>query len=157
MMRTDAWKHLDAVAIALYVLVSARYGGPGSNNGKIPYSVREAAKALKVGRTTAAEAFELLQETGLLALETKGTFNRKVRQASEWRLTEFQSDVTSDWATCDYLNWRPVKFRTRASRADRRASQADRASLQGGPRQHKLWLNSPHRASRADHSARFGP
>jgi hypothetical protein len=70
----------------------------------------KAAKALKVGRTTAAKAFELLQETGLLALETKGTFNRKVRHASEWRLTELQSDVTSDWATRDYLNWRPGKI-----------------------------------------------
>jgi hypothetical protein len=50
----------------------------------------------------------------------------------------------------------PVKFRTRTPRADRRASQADRAGLQGGLRQHKLWPQAPHRASRADRGARFG-
>ena len=35
--------------------ISARYGGPGSNNGRIPYSVREGATALGIGKTKSAE------------------------------------------------------------------------------------------------------
>lgn len=107
MLRSEAWKSLDANAKALYVEISARYAGLGSNNGRIPFSVREAARALKVGKTTAATAFDHLQERGFIAPETKGAFSRKVRHATEWRLTEFASDVSSDWPTKDYQRWRP--------------------------------------------------
>jgi hypothetical protein len=58
MLRGEAWRSLDACAKALYVEISARYAGTGSNNGRIPYSIREAAKALKVGKTRAATAFD---------------------------------------------------------------------------------------------------
>jgi hypothetical protein len=110
MMRTDAWRQLDANAIALYVLLSSRYGGAGSNNGRIAFSVREAAKALKIGKSTAALAFRILQELGFIVLETPGSFNRKVRHAHEWRLTEFASDTSDKFATRDYEQWRPVKI-----------------------------------------------
>ena len=108
MLRSDAWKSLDACAKALYVEISARYAG--TNNGRIPYSVREAAKALKVGKTTAAAAFDHLQERGFIAPETKGAFSRKVRHATEWRLTEFASDLNNDFATRDYQQWRSPKI-----------------------------------------------
>jgi hypothetical protein len=106
MLRSEAWRSLDACAKALYVEISARYGGPGSNNGRIAFSVREAAKALKVGKTTAATAFDDLRERGFIFPETKGAFSRKFRHATEWRLTEFPSDVSSAWATKDYQDWR---------------------------------------------------
>src|SRR5271168_2898755 len=78
MLKTEAWRSLDACAKALYVEISARYRGIGSNNGRSPYSVREAAKALGVGKTTAAIAFERLQDRGFIFAETKGVFSRKV-------------------------------------------------------------------------------
>jgi hypothetical protein len=105
MLKSEAWRSLDACAKALYVEISARYAGPGSNNGRIPFSVREAATALKVGKTKAAIAFDHLQERGFIVPETKGAFSRKSRHATEWRLTEFGSDVSSDWATKDYQQW----------------------------------------------------
>jgi hypothetical protein len=108
MLRTEAWRSLDACAKALYVEIAARYRGIGSNNGRIPYSVREAAKALKVGKTRAALAFERLRERGFIFPETKGVFSRKVRHATEWRLTEFASDVSPAWATKEYEQWRPA-------------------------------------------------
>jgi len=96
MLKSAAWRDLDACAKALYVEISSRYGGVGSNNGRIPYSVREAATALKVGKTRAADAFGDLQEHGFIFPETKGAFSRKVRHATEWRLSEFPSDVNSE-------------------------------------------------------------
>lgn len=110
MIKTDAFRLLDANAIALYVMLSSRYGGAGSNNGKIAFSVREAAKALKIGKNAANEAFKLLQHTGFIVLETRGSFSRKVRHSHEWRLTEFASDISDQFATRDYLQWQPVKI-----------------------------------------------
>jgi hypothetical protein len=65
-------RSLDACAKALYVEIAARYGGVGSNNRRIPYSAREAVKALKVGKTRAAIAFEHLRKGGFIVVETKG-------------------------------------------------------------------------------------
>jgi Fic family protein len=64
MLDSKAWQSLDPVARALYVELTRRYRGPNSNNGKIPYSVREAAIALNVSRNTAARAFQHLTERG---------------------------------------------------------------------------------------------
>jgi hypothetical protein len=41
MMKTDAWKNLSAAARAVYLQIGFRYDG--SNNGRISYSVRDAA------------------------------------------------------------------------------------------------------------------
>jgi hypothetical protein len=46
MLKSSAWKSLTANARAIYIEMASRYGGPGSNNGRIPYSVRDAAKSL---------------------------------------------------------------------------------------------------------------
>ena len=109
-MKTAAWQSLDACAKALYIELAARYGGPGSNNGRIPFSVREAAKALKVGKTRAALAIDHLRERGFIVPETKGAFSRKNRHAAEWRLTEFSSDVSNLWATREFEQWLPCKI-----------------------------------------------
>jgi hypothetical protein len=46
-------KSLGATERAMYLDIAARYAGYGSNNGKIGYSVREAATNLHVGTSTA--------------------------------------------------------------------------------------------------------
>src|SRR4051794_6203222 len=79
LLESDAWKALDANARAIYIEMSRRYKGPGSNNGSISYSVREAAEALNIGKSTAARAFVRLQQLGFIVGTLKGTFNRKVR------------------------------------------------------------------------------
>jgi hypothetical protein len=107
LLKTQAWKSLDAVERALYVEISSRYGGPASNNGRISYSIREGAKALRIGKTKVATALVNLQERGFIRPVTKGWFDRKDRHATEWLLTEFASDVSSDLATHDYRNWQP--------------------------------------------------
>jgi hypothetical protein len=104
-LRTAAWKSLDAVARALYIEILSRYGGPGSNNGRIPYSIREGAAALRIGKTKSAVGLKDLQDRGFIAAITRGGFNRKNRRATEWRITEFACDVTGALPTYDYQRW----------------------------------------------------
>jgi DNA-binding transcriptional MocR family regulator len=129
-MGTRAWRSLKAVDRALYVELLSRYGGPGTNNGAIPYSVREAAKALHVGKSTAAGAFQRLEERGFIFPVQKGGFNCKIRHSTEWRLTEFPSDVdipeqtvkAGDLATKDFARWQPEKQKS-VPIADRAVSE----------------------------------
>ena len=109
LMQTAAWRSLDATARAIYVEIASRYGGPGSNNGRITYSVRDAAESLRIGKSTAGRALERLEERGFIVAMKKGAFSLKVRHASEWRLTEFPSDATNDGAlaTKDFVHWPP--------------------------------------------------
>jgi DNA-binding transcriptional MocR family regulator len=106
-MHTPAWQSLDATARAIYVEMASRYGGPGSNNGCIPYSVREAASSLRIGKTTAARALERLQQRGFIVPMKKGAFSWKLRHSTEWRLTEFPCDLNSAPATKEFMRWCP--------------------------------------------------
>lgn len=105
MMRTQAWRSLDTVARCAYVELKARYGGPGSNNGRIPFSVREMAKALRVSKPTALRALRRLQEHGFIVETKRGAFSLKRRHATEWRLTEHGCDVTGALATKEFVHW----------------------------------------------------
>jgi len=109
MLKSAAWKSLTANARAIYIEMASRYGGPGSNNGRIPYSVRDAAKSLKIGKTTANNAIQLLQDRGFIVEVTKGAFSRKIRHATEWRLTEFSCDLTDALPTREYLRWPEIQ------------------------------------------------
>jgi len=109
MLASAAWQALDGNSRALYVEVARRYRGPNSNNGKIPYSVREAAKALNIGRSTAQRCFERLIAHGFLRISKRSGFNMKGRVSTEWLLTEFPDDTqaTSTTATKDFMRWMP--------------------------------------------------
>jgi hypothetical protein len=111
MLASEAWQSLDGNCRALYVELSRRYRGPNSNNGKIPYSVREAAGVLHVGRSTAQRCFEKLIEMGFIRVSKRSGFNMKGRVATEWLLTEFPDDTSgvSTMATKDFMNWRQPK------------------------------------------------
>jgi hypothetical protein len=107
MLGSMAWQSLEGNCRALYVELARRYRGPNSNNGKIPYSVREAAKALHIGRSTAQRCFDRLIEMGFLKIGKRSGFNMKGRTATEWLLTEFPDDTTGTiaLATKDFMRW----------------------------------------------------
>lgn len=105
MLRTAAWRDLDCVARCAYIELSGRYRGPKSNNGRLPFSVREMAVALHVSKATASRAFDRLQDHGFIVEAKRGAFNCKVRHSTEWRLTEFGCDVTNALPTKDYARW----------------------------------------------------
>ena len=105
MMRTDAWRDLRPNARCAYLEISRRYAGPGSNNGRIPCSVREISEVLHVSKMTAMRALQDLEEHAFIVRMKTGAFNLKCRHASEWRLTEFPCDVTGAMATKDFARW----------------------------------------------------
>jgi hypothetical protein len=91
-MDSAAYRDLSGNARSIYIEIKRRYNG--SNNGFIVYSVRQAADALKIGKTTAAKAFRELISHGFIVAEQRGAFHWKIdvsgerhRPASEWRLT----------------------------------------------------------------------
>jgi DNA-binding transcriptional MocR family regulator len=107
LMNTAAWQSLGPVERSVYIELARRYAGAGSNNGRLPYSVREAADALHIGKSTAARALLVLQERGFIVQVKGGTFHRKSRHSTEWRLTEFGCDVTGSLATKNFTRWQP--------------------------------------------------
>ena len=103
MLNTLAWRSLDPVARAAYVELKMRFNG--SNNGKLAWSVRDAAANLLVSPATIMRALQRLEERGFIAKEKAGAFSRKIRHAAEWRLTEINCDVTGQLASKDFAKW----------------------------------------------------
>jgi hypothetical protein len=60
MMDTPAWKTLPPAARAIYVGLARHYNS--RNNGRIGYSVRQAAQDANVNKNTAHRMLSLLQE-----------------------------------------------------------------------------------------------
>jgi hypothetical protein len=114
LLKTAAWRSLNATARAIYVEVKFRYNG--MNNGRIPYSIREAAEALGIGKSSAADGFRALRERGFLVAEKEGTFHRKMRHASEWRLTEAPCNVNDALPTKEFTRWQPTPVATHSQK-----------------------------------------
>jgi len=107
MTDSAAWHDLGPVARAIYCEIAKRYAGDGSNNGRIPYSIRQAAAELRISPATASRGLRELQTHGFIIPVTKGAFSLKKRHATEWRLTEFPCDPTHALASKDFMRWRP--------------------------------------------------
>ena len=107
MTDSPAWHELGAVPRAIYSEIAKRYAGLGSNNGRIPYSVRQAAAELRISPGTASRGLRALEDHGFIVAITKGAFSLKRRHATEWRLTEFPCDVTGALWSKDFMRWRP--------------------------------------------------
>jgi hypothetical protein len=122
---SPAWRSLPCNAQALYLRLARRYNG--RNNGRISYSLRQASQDLNIGRTAAVGAFRALQDHGFIVCTKKGAFSWKtVKDASEWRLTEYQNDYPPEHASKEFMRWRPPepdsneapKSRTRVLKRD---------------------------------------
>jgi DNA-binding transcriptional MocR family regulator len=117
-MDCPAYKDLRANARSIYQQIKRRYNG--SNNGFITYSVREAARELKIGTSTAKRAFDELQSHGFVVAEQRGHFHwkinpngSKIRPASEWRLTIYDdnrtTDITRVAASKEFMRWPQIQ------------------------------------------------
>ena len=121
-MTTPAWRGLNCYARAGYLELSMRYGGLGSNNGSIPYSVREMAKNLNISPPTAQRrVFKELRDHGFIVETKRGRYGKKRSYASEWRLTEFKCDMTGQLPTHAYRHWQgsaqPISTKDYVNRA----------------------------------------
>jgi hypothetical protein len=102
MLKCDAWRALSAPARAVYVQVGSRYNG--ANNGKLAFSVRDAASECDLAKDTAARVFKELVTRGFIEETRHGTLSKKTRVASEWRLTAFKCDLTGAFKTCAFMH-----------------------------------------------------
>jgi hypothetical protein len=104
MLESPAWKSIPGEAQTLYLQVVRRYNG--SNNGRISFSVREAAAVLNVSRGHAKYLFDMLQDRRFIVCTKRGAFSLKTtKDASLWRLTEFDSDYPVQHASKDFMRW----------------------------------------------------
>lgn len=109
LLSSPAWEALDCNARCLYIELARRYKGPNTTNGRISYSVREAASALRISKDTAKRCFDQLKQCGFVKLTRRSGFNMKGRTAAEWLLTEFPDDtcgIAND-ATKDFMKYQP--------------------------------------------------
>ena len=90
MMRSPAWRSLDAKARCALIELYALYNG--ENNGDLFLSVRDLSEHIGCSPATAARAFVALEDRGFIRTHRKGGFNikDKTRQATSWILTEFE-------------------------------------------------------------------
>ena len=93
MIDSAAYRKLSPVARAAMVEVARIYNG--NNNGYLAMPARELADRLGVSKTTAARALNELEQLGFLETVKVGTFRRKDRMASEYRLTFHRCDHSS--------------------------------------------------------------
>ena len=105
-LNSPAWSSLRVGPRALYLEMAKRYNG--RNNGRISYSVREGAAALHVSKGSVKNWLDVLQGRGFIACTRRGAFSLKTtRDASEWRLTEYDCDTPSQHATKEFMRWTP--------------------------------------------------
>ncbi len=140
MLNCTAWRSLSLPARCLLVEVWARYNG--QNNGEIGFSVREAAKALGVGKNTAHQAFRELEGKGFLKARQRGSFHWKAKLATTWQLTAEPCDDLP--ASKEFMSWRPEIQNTVPVRGTNGPSEGDRGTWTKGQKH-------PHSPSERDH------
>lgn len=108
-MQEPAWRALSPVAQALYPWLKLEWRGPhANNNGKIRFSVRQAADALGVSRDTAARGFRELQAKGFIVMTEQACLGvAGAARAPAYELTEIElPHGTSRGGTKLYRQWR---------------------------------------------------
>lgn len=90
-METPAWRALSPKAQALYPWFKLEWRGPqANNNGKISFSVRQAAQALGVADDTANKAMHELQAKGFLVVTQLACMGvAGVGKATCYEITEY--------------------------------------------------------------------
>lgn len=114
MLKSAAWRSLNAYARAALVELYALYNG--ANNGELFMSERELGRRLAVDRRTARKALADLADRGFIAVTERGAFQRKVRHATCWRLTEHPCN--GRLGSKEFMAWPVQRAGTTAEPAD---------------------------------------
>lgn len=109
MLDCAAFASLSPYAVKVLLRLARRFNG--ANNGRIGFSVREAAKETGCAFNTARKALAELQAKGFIEMVTPGGFSLKDRHASEWRLTFLPTKGDTGLVEADkpFMRWRPEK------------------------------------------------
>jgi len=92
LLDSQAWHELTPVARCAYTELARLYNG--TNNSSIGMSVRRLSEQLPCAMMTASRALNELEGKGFIVPVTIGTFARKDRLASEYRLTSYRCDAS---------------------------------------------------------------
>lgn len=104
-MRLPAWQTLTVDARALLVELRALY--KPSQGNVVFLSYREAMKRLHIGQRRIQTAFADLLERGWISVETAGSFSRKTRHATSYRLENESTGVAGSLPSKAYARWEP--------------------------------------------------
>lgn len=122
-MESEAYQSLGSHARALLMEFRMLYNG--DNNGEIYMGLRQMMARLHVGRKAAEIARDQLIDRGFVKVMREGSFNVKIRHATEWAITnEPVGDATLP--TKEYMSWKAPQFNTVSLR-----------STDGVPREHR--------------------
>lgn len=107
LMKTPAWRALSTTAQALYPWLRLEWHGPNANNnGKLQFSVRQAAAAMGVATNTAAAAFHSLQAKGFLVMTEPAALGVEgYAKCPSYELTELPLPGGSGKGKQLYLLW----------------------------------------------------
>lgn len=116
-LECEAYRSLSTDARALLVEFRALYCG---QENRIYMSVRQMMRRLNVGQRKAQRARDDLLDRGFVRLLSSGGFNRKIRHASEYALTNEPLEPDCDGATApkDFMRWQPQKSTVANSATD---------------------------------------
>lgn len=104
-MDTPAWKHLGHGARAAYLEIIRCWNG--ANNGGIILSVRKLAERLNCSHGSAAIYLRELNDLGFVDFTHIGSFSRRNRLASEFRVTFHRCDKTGQKPSKRFMEWEP--------------------------------------------------
>ena len=136
---SEAWKSLTCEARCLLLEIWGRHNG--QNNGRIPFSHREARKALKIGARKVANALHALQDRGFLIARSEGSFDWKVHLATEWEITTEACD--NEPAKKLYKQWPKIHFTVTTV-----GTHGDYGSDRQGQNSHETPPNGDYRSDR---------
>ena len=105
MLKGVAWRSLKPVARSAYVEIA--FGYDGANNGRVQMAARTLADRLGMDKATAARAINELETKGFIEIAKRSSFDFKLKQCQEYRLTAFRCDVTGELPTKTFMRWTP--------------------------------------------------
>lgn len=103
LIQSLAWRHLGGAAVRVYLELRSRYNG--ANNGDLSLSHDEAARLLRMSKSTVGRAYEQLEDHGFIRMVMQGQWYGRL--ATTWRITDLPCD--GNLATRDWQHWRPAR------------------------------------------------
>ena len=107
LLRSPAWRDLSPNARCVYLGLKERYNG--RNNGEIAFSAREAGAVINASHHTGNRALAELAEHGFVLVTEQSNFDRKVKVARQYLLTEARDDRpgVSPLSMKNFMRWQP--------------------------------------------------
>jgi hypothetical protein len=121
MLDTEAWRALSLPARGAIIELLHIYNGV--NNGNLGMSVRRLAERLGCSKATASRVLIELEDVGFIDTVHLGSFTRKQRRASEYRLTWLRCDLTGKLPSKRFMQYIPCSKKQRTVSSERQKEE----------------------------------